>query len=283
MGKQSIEFKKESLGKPIAIGRSADLYALEDHKILKLFFPDAKESEIDLEVENTVEAYNQKASKMRCYGKAKVDNRFGIIFDRVEGISLTKLPDKNPLELFNIAGTLARLHYGIHQIKSDKYKDIKDVLNGCLSSEPLSFLSSGEKAKVKSYIAGLPNGNSILHLDFHPENVIVQGKEEIIIDWMTAAKGNTAADVAFTFLLFTDAELWPGTPKLKIIFYTLIRKFILRGYLKAYKHLSGITDAEIAAWRLPALILRLGLWNIESERERLRSQISRLVELGGKV
>lgn len=138
---------------------------------------------------------------MQCYGKAKVENRYGIIFDRITGISLTKLPDKNPLELFRIAGTLARLHYGIHQIQSDRYKDIKVILNSCLSSEPLSFLSSEEKEKAKSYISGLPNGNSILHLDFHPENVIVQGKDEIIIDWMTAAKGNPAADVAFTFLL----------------------------------------------------------------------------------
>lgn len=283
MEKQNIQFTKESLGKPFTIGRSADLYLLPENKILKLFFPDAKESEIDLEYENTVEANRKGASKMQCYGKAKVENRFGLIFDRITGISLTKLPDKNPLELFRIAGTLARLHYGIHQIKSEKYKDIKVILESCLKSEPLSFLNSEEKAKAKSYIQGLPNGNSILHLDFHPENVIVQGNEEIIIDWMTAAKGNSAADVAFTFLLFTDAELWPGTPKLKIIFYTFIRKFILKGYLKAYKHLSGITDSEIAAWRLPALILRLGLWNIESERERLKSQISRLVTLGGKV
>ncbi|TGL87637.1 phosphotransferase [Leptospira congkakensis] len=283
MAKDNIEYSMKSLGKPFAIGRSADLFALPENKILKLFFPEAKESEIDLEVENTVEANRKGASTMRCYGKVKVENRSGIIFDRLNGISLTKLPDKNPLELFRIAGKLARLHYGIHQIESERFKDIKEILNQCLASDPLSFLTGSEKEKIKSYITSLPNGNSILHLDFHPENVIVEGKDEIIIDWMTAAKGNSAADVAFTFLLFTDGELWPGTPKLKIIFYTIIRKFILGGYLKAYKKLSGITDAEISAWRLPALILRLGLWNIESERESLKSQITRLVANGGKV
>jgi len=277
MYNQNIQLEKATLGKPFAIGRSAELYLLEEHKILKLFFPDAKESEIDLEIKNTMEANRKSVSGMRCFGKAKVDQRFGIIFDKVDGISLTKLPDQNPLELFRIARTLARLHYGIHQIHSDQYKDIKEILYSCLISDPLSFLNSIEKEKVKSYISLLPLGNSILHLDFHPENVIVDGKEEVIIDWMTAAKGNPAADVAFTVLLFTDAELWPGTPKLKVLFYTIIRKFILRGYLKAYKSLSGITDSEIDAWRLPALILRLGLWNIQSERERLKSQISRLV------
>ncbi|MCW7494278.1 phosphotransferase [Leptospira sp. 2 VSF19] len=283
MDHQITEFTMTSLGKPIAIGRSADLFALPENRILKLFFPEANESEIDLEVENTIEANRMGASRMRCYGKAKVGERLGIIFDRLNGISLTKLPDKNPLELFRIAGKLAKLHYGIHQINSEKFKDIKEILNHCLDSNPLSFLSLSEKEKAKSYIAALPKGSSILHLDFHPENVIVEGKDEIIIDWMTAAKGNSAADVAFTYLLFTDGELWPGTPKLKIIFYTIIRKFILSGYLKVYKSLSGMSDVQIAAWRLPALILRLGLWNIESERESLKTQITRLVANGGKV
>ncbi|MCG6143276.1 phosphotransferase [Leptospira bandrabouensis] len=283
MNQQNKEYSITSLGKPLAIGRSADIFVLPENRILKLFFPEAKESEIDLEVTNTIEANKQGASMMRCYGKAKVGNRFGIIFDRLDGISLTKLPDKNPLELFRIAGKLAKLHYGIHSLKSDKFQDIKEILNHCLESAPLSFLNASEKVKAKTYIANLPNGNSILHLDFHPENVIVEGKNEIIIDWMTAAKGSPAADVAFTYLLFTDAELWPGTPKLKIIFYTIIRKFILSGYLKEYKSLSGITDSQIAAWRLPALVLRLGLWNIESERERLKAQITHLVEKGGKV
>ncbi|MCT8333464.1 phosphotransferase [Leptospira sp. 85282-16] len=283
MDQQNKEYSKTSLGKPFAIGRSADLFALPENQILKLFFPEAKESEIDLEVKNTIEANQQGATKMRCYGKAKVENRFGIVFDRLNGISLTKLPDKNPLELFRIAGKLAKLHYGIHQLKSDKFQDIKEILNHCLESAPLSFLSATEKEKAKSYIATLPNGNSILHLDFHPENVIVEGKDEIIIDWMTAAKGSPAADVAFTYLLFTDGELWPGTPKLKIIFYTIIRKFILGGYLKSYKKLSGMMDAEISAWRLPSLILRMGLWDIASEREGLRAQTIRLLANGGKV
>ncbi|TGM01403.1 aminoglycoside phosphotransferase family protein [Leptospira jelokensis] len=275
-----IELTKESLGVPFAIGRSADLYLLPNNQILKLFFAQTKKAEVDTEYENTLEVFRLHVTGMQCYGKAKVGERYGLIFDRLQGISLTKLPDKNPIELFRIADTLANLHFRMHQTKSQKLKDIKLILNECLAAKSLQFLSPAQKERIKSYIQNLPDGDSILHLDFHPENVIIQGKDRIIIDWMTAAKGNPCADVSFTKLLFTDAELWPGTPKLKILFYTLVRKFILHGYLKAYQLQSGITDSSLKQWRLSSLILRLGLWNIESERENLKKQIEVWLENG---
>ncbi|MCW7508031.1 aminoglycoside phosphotransferase family protein [Leptospira levettii] len=279
----SIEQNINKLGVPFAIGRSADLYALPNNQVLKLFFPSANPKEIEAEYENTLEVYRLHTTKMQCYGKVKVGERLGIIFDRLEGISLTKLPDKNPIELFRIANTLANIHFQMHQTKTQKLKDIKEILNECLVGKPLEFLSEEEKKTIREYIKNLPEGNSVLHLDFHPENVIVKDKDRIVIDWMTAAKGNPCADVSFTQLLFTDAELWPGTPKLKILFYTLIRKFILSGYLKAYKHLSGITDSDLNRWRLSSLLLRLGLWDIESERENLKRQIKTWLERGGKL
>ncbi|XDD47180.1 aminoglycoside phosphotransferase family protein [Leptospira sp. WS39.C2] len=279
----SIEQNLENLGVPFAIGRSADLYDLPNNQVLKLFFPSANPKEIEAEYENTLEVSRLQVTKMHCYGKVKVGERLGIVFDRLDGISLTKLPDKNPIELFRIANTLANLHFKMHQTKSQKLRDIKQILNDCLEAKPLEFLSKDEKKIISEYIKNLPEGDSVLHLDFHPENVIVKGKEPIVIDWMTAAKGNPCADVSFTQLLFTDGELWPGTPKLKILFYTLIRKFILSGYLKSYKHLSGLTNADLNRWRLSSLLLRLGLWDIQSERENLKQQIKLWLSKGGNV
>ncbi|TGM79774.1 phosphotransferase family protein [Leptospira bouyouniensis] len=268
-----IELNKENLGVPFAIGRSADLFLLPNNQILKLFFAHTNKAEMETEYVNTLEVFRLHVTGMQCYGKVRVGDRYGLIFDRLQGISLTKLPDKNPIELFRIADTLADLHFGMHQIKSQKLKDIKLILSECLAAKPLEFLSPNQKEAIQTYIQNLPEGDSVLHLDFHPENVIIQGKDRIIIDWMTAAKGNPCADVSFTKLLFTDAELWPGTPKLKILFYTLVRKFILHGYLKSYKRRSGITEPDLNLWRLSSLILRLGLWDIESERENLKYQI----------
>lgn len=264
-------------GKSLAVGRSAEISEYGPNKILKLFFKEFPASEVDTEYSNSVIAFSSGASSMKCYEKVKIGNRHGLIFDKLDGISLTKLPDKKPLTFFSLSKILADLHLDLHNKKTKKMKDIRVEAIKVLSKEPLSFLSKEEKKIAKQFIENLPEGSSVLHLDFHPENVIVTKDSYVIIDWMTALKGDPAADVASTVFLFQDAELWPGTPFLKILFYTVVRKFILKGYLKRYLSISGMDRKEIERWRLPILIFRLGLWNIESERVALQKEIREII------
>ncbi|WP_108928237.1 phosphotransferase family protein [Leptospira johnsonii] len=264
---------RPSPGNSLAIGRSAEISEYGPSKILKLFFKEIPASEIDTEYSNSVIAFSTGATSMKCYEKVKVGDRQGLIFDRLDGISLTKLPDKKPLTFFSLSRILADLHLDLHSKRAKKLKDIRSEAVKTLSKEPLSFLSKDEKKIAKELIEDLPEGSSVLHLDFHPENVIVANDSFVIIDWMTALKGDPAADVASTVFLFQDAELWPGTPFLKILFYTVVRKFILKGYLKRYLSVSGMDWREVEKWRLPILIFRLGLWNIESERAALQKEI----------
>ncbi|PJZ75591.1 aminoglycoside phosphotransferase family protein [Leptospira neocaledonica] len=268
---------RPSPGKSLAIGRSAEISEYGPDKILKLFLKEIPASEIETEYSNSVIVFSAGATSMKCYEKVKIGDRQGLIFDRLDGVSLTKLPDKKPLTFFSLSKILADLHFGLHKKQAKKLKDIRSEAVKVLSKEPLSFLSKDEKKIAKQFIENLPEGSSVLHLDFHPENVIVTKNSFVIIDWMTALKGDPAADVASTFFLFQDAELWPGTPFLKVLFYTVVRKFILKGYLKRYLSVSGMDWKDIEKWRLPVLIFRLGLWNIESERAALQEEIREII------
>ncbi len=269
--------KLSQLPSPIAIGRSAEIYAWDPGKVIKLFFADIPLTDIDYEYSNTREANSLGISPMRCYEKIAIEDRTGIVLDFIDGISLTKLPEKEPLQLFSVPKILAELHANLHKKETNSLRDIRSYAKSMLHLDPLHFLSSEEKKKAEQVIETLPSGSSFLHMDFHPENVIVSDKSNIIIDWRTAARGNPAADVAYTVFLFHDAELWPGTPKLKLLFYTIVRSFILRGYLKHYRSYTGITLEEINAWRLPILLLRVGVWDIDSERNSLQKQIHQIL------
>jgi hypothetical protein len=265
------------LSDPIAIGRSAGIYNWGPGKVIKLFFADFPASEIESEFLNTCEADRLGVCGMRCYEKVAIENRAGIVLDLVEGMSLTRLSEKNLSAFFSLPRKLAELHAGLHGKKSESLKEIRAFAKTMLDLKPVAFLGGEERRRAGAIIDALPGGSAILHMDFHPENVLVAGDSYVIIDWMTAARGNPAADVAYTYFLMHDAELWPGTPKLKLIFYNIVRNYILRGYLKEYRKMTGMTMEEINAWRLPILLLRLGLWDIASERDRLKAEISTII------
>lgn len=265
------------LGAPIAIGRSAEIFSWDEGRVLKLFFREVSGADIETEYANTREANAIGACSMICHEKVKVEGRTGIILDRVDGISMTRLPEKNPLIYFTVSGTLAKLHVRLHERKTKKLTDIRELAREMLDRKPLDFLSKDQRKKAMALLDALPGGDSLLHMDYHFENVIVRGSEYIIIDWMTAARGNPAADVAYVVFLFSDAELWPGTPKLKLAFYNMIRKLMLKGYLRTYRKFTGMAMEEIGRWRLPILMLRLGIWNVASERDAIIREIRGII------
>lgn len=100
------------------------------------------------------------------------------------------------------------------------------------------------------------------------------GDKATIIDWMTAAKGAPAADIATTTYLLNEGEMIPGLPKVLSFVFEILRKNIYKSYFKIYQQETGIADTEIQRWRLVALIVRLSVWNIESEVDMLREKIT---------
>ena len=47
----------------------------------------------------------------------------------------------------------------------------------------------------------LGEGDALLHLDLHPDNVILTRRGPVVIDWPNAARGPAAADVAHTWIV----------------------------------------------------------------------------------
>ena len=51
---------------------------------------------------------------------------------------------------------------------------------------------------------------SLVHLDLHPENVIVSPSGPVVIDWTNARSGDAAQDVALTWLILATSAGIPG-------------------------------------------------------------------------
>jgi hypothetical protein len=88
----------------------------------------------------------------------------------------------------------------------------------------------------------------------------------VIIDWFTATCGHPLVDMASTSLLLQAGEL-PDSPMSHWLLASA-RYMVHRAYLRRYLRRSGTRPEEVAAWRLPIIVARLGHGILE-ERDRM--------------
>jgi len=268
---------RHSLGTPWVTARSAELFDWEPGQVLKLFHPGFSADAAHWEKENLQEAHALGVTQVRCYGEVEIDGRRGLILQKIQGKTLTAWADTNPLNLFALPSALARLHAQVHGGETKKLRDIKTIIGECLALPSMDFLSVGDKDALRRYVAQLPDGHTLLHLDFHTDNILKSKEVETVIDWATAARGAVGADLAMTYFLFNEAELFPGITRFQEILYNTARKFIYQRYLRHYLALRGLEAgevmAQILAWYLPIVVYRLATWQASTEVARLQKKI----------
>lgn len=275
---ENTNLKVKDLGEPLFFGRSADVYRWDNGKLLKLFLPHVNPKFCELETQNLKETFEKNVSDVEPFEVVNIEGRHGVVVKELNGKTLLALANEDEMYLPQICELMANLHLDIHEKTTDKMRSYKDVVCMTLSSPTLDFLTDDQKHKIIQYINSLPDGDSVLHLDFHPDNIIYNDdKHTSAIDWATGAKGDRAADVATTVFLLAQGGMVRGLTKEQEDYVDRIRKDILHNYLNKYKQSHFISDQDIAKWRLAALIVRLGLWRFEEDLIPIKKDI--LLEL----
>ncbi|MCG2799487.1 MAG: aminoglycoside phosphotransferase family protein, partial [Cellulomonas sp.] len=59
--------------------------------------------------------------------------------------------------------------------------------------------------------------------------------------------------------------------------YDTVRRALAAAYLAEYLQVTGMDPQEVTRWRLAALVLRMGTWQIASEQERFAAQVRELI------
>ena len=269
------------MGEHFARGRSAEVFRTEDGKLLKLFFPDYPREYAEKEYENTKVAASLGCTGMQVYGMVERDGRFGFLMDFIDGVSQNDMPGKDPTYLFRAGKDLARCHVRVQEKRTRELDDVREVCLAILEEECMAFLSPEEKKRCAAYLRSLPDEDTVLHLDFHTGNVLVDKSGDCkIIDWMTAARGSRAVEEALMEFFFSEAELFPEASKTKIALFSAIRGSIGKAFFKEYQKLSPLSAEEIDRYRLAALLLRRH-WNIAFEEPYLTKTIRDLIEKYG--
>lgn len=189
----------ELLGK----GSNSEVYSWGTDQVLKLFFEhDPLHAN---EVIVTVHACNAGIPAPKVTdGLIEVDDREGIVFERIDGPTMSEYLQKHPEELEDCAKQSAELLAEIHSIKDAGPIPTTDRL--IRSIKQAACFDGNTQQRILDALDSLPIGDTLCHGDFHSGNVIMSSRGPIAIDWAVGGRGNPTYDYANTKILLMNAQ-----------------------------------------------------------------------------
>ena len=154
-------------GPPLASGREADVYALDERRVLRRY---RREADVTGEVEAMRYVAGHGYPVPAVYEAAGGD----MIMERLDGPTLAQALARGSLSIAEGAAHLAGLLRRLHEVPP---------------------------------WPGAAPGSRILHLDLHPENVLMTSRGPMVIDWCNARPGDPDLDTGLTALILAQVAV----------------------------------------------------------------------------
>ncbi len=163
---------------PIASGRDADVYALDDARVLRRY-RNGGDATLEAEFMSHVGSLGYPVPQIYSAGGADM------IMDRVDGPTMLEVLMVRQLSPVDAGQVLAELHNRLH------------ALPPLHSREP---------------------GHTVLHLDLHPANIILAEDGPVVIDWRNSSDGPAGLDCALSaVILAQQAVLSPDLADIALL------------------------------------------------------------------
>ncbi len=260
--------------KKIAEGREAEIFEYDDGRVLRLYRKGRSLEDANVQAAILQAATDAGVRVPAVHGVETVDGRAGIVLERVDGDDLFEIIARSPWRIFSLSGLTARLQANMHeQAAPAALPPVRESYRRAASNSgaPGEFIDAALKSLDR-----LPDGDRLLHGDFHPGNIMLGDQGPVIIDWTNAMRGSPEAGFARSMLILRLGAPPSNLPLLIRFFALFARSLMIRTYNRTYRKHIAVDEDLFRAWQLPAAVARIGD-NIAEEREKLDKHIRELI------
>jgi aminoglycoside phosphotransferase (APT) family kinase protein len=206
--------------KLLAAGRASEIFDLGDGRVLRRFRAGGDPEREALVMEH---AHLHRFPVPRVL-EVTAD---ALVLERIAGPTMVQELRRRPWRVRRHAALLAQLHQRLHELVA-----------------PAALPAASE-------------GDRLLHLDLHPDNVILSPSGPVVIDWTNARRGDPSLDVALTWVILATS----GGPFAGVF---------LRWFLPHFDRV------ELLRWLPAAAEMRVGDVNVTGlERRAVRRLVAR--------
>ena len=202
-------------GPLLASGRDSDIFEYGDGLVLR-----RSRNGRSMETEaKTMEVARNHGYPVPAISELSEDGT-ELVMERIEGPVMLTVLSRRPWFIPSHGRLLADLHRRLHRIPAPEW--VPDAPSG--------------------------RGDSLVHLDLHPLNVIITAQGPAVIDWPNASRGDGATDIALTWLLLASGDVPTG--RLRTALLGRFRDALIAGLLTGCDR--SAVEAElpgVAQWK----------------------------------
>ena len=187
----------------IAKGANGAVYRYDSETILKTYFAKDALPEIKQERENARRAFVLGINTAIPYGIVRVGDGYGTVTELLNATSVTKLIRNNPEDMSEAAKYYIDMLKNIHSTEVED-GEVPDMKETALSWADFvaDHIPAEQGRKLRALIEAVPKRNTLMHGDYHTNNIMVQNGEPLLIDMDTLCMGHPVFELGSMFNAF---------------------------------------------------------------------------------
>ena len=187
----------------IAKGANGAVYRYDAETILKTYFAKDALPEIKQERENARKAFVLGINTAIPYGIVRVGDGYGTVTELLNATSVTKLIRANPDDLSEAIKYYIDMLKNIHstQVEDGEVPNMKETALAW-ADFVAEHIPEDQSKKLRALIEAVPEKNTLLHGDYHTNNIMVQNGEPLLIDMDTLCMGHPVFELGSMFNAF---------------------------------------------------------------------------------
>ena len=187
----------------IAKGANGAVYRYDAETILKTYYSKDALPEIQQERESARKAFVLGINTAIPYGIVRVGDGYGTVTELLNAVNVTKLLCDDPENIEKPVNYYVDLLKSIHATEADEgdFSDMREVALGW-ADFVAAHIPEAQGKKLRAMVEALPKQNTLMHGDYHTNNIMIQNGEPILIDLDTLCVGHPIFELGSMYNAF---------------------------------------------------------------------------------
>ena len=177
------------------------------------------------------------------YDVVRVNGSYGSVFELLNSRSFSKLIAAEPENIDKYVGLYVELMRKMHSthVAPGEMPDMKEFGRDCVRY-CRERLAPEPGAKLAAMVEAIPDTGTMIHGDFHTNNIVMQNDEVLLLDMDTLSVGHPIFELAYMYMGFVG--FGEENPEVTVSFLGMPRETARLFWRKALRLYLGTEDEE---------------------------------------